>query len=205
MGQELDCRMHYRGRTLAGTAQLEGSHILFRGAERLRIAVADLRSVTAQAGLLQLDFPGGPASFELGAAAEKWARKILHPATRADKLGIKPGLTARLSGKFDGAFLDELRDVETAAVRAKADLIFLEAPNRETLAQVPKLAAKLKPAGALWVVYPKGVQIIREIEVLEAGRAAGLKDTKVVGFSATHTALRFVIPVAARQIARSPR
>jgi hypothetical protein len=52
------------------------------------------------------------------------------------------------------------------------------------------------------VIYPKGVQEIREIDVIEAGRAAGLKDTKVVGFSATHTGLRFTIPLAARQASR---
>jgi hypothetical protein len=198
MGQELDCRMHYRRRTLAGKAQLEGDHILFRGVERLKIAVKDLASVTAHAGVLHLDFPGGPVSFELGAAAEKWARKILHPPSRADKLGIKPGLAVRVAGEFDREFLDELSDVETAAGKAKADLIFLAAPLRQALAQIPKLAATLKPAGALWVVYPKGVQVVREIEVLDAGRAAGLKDTKVAAFSPTHTALRFVIPVAAR-------
>jgi hypothetical protein len=47
-------------------------------------------------------------------------------------------------------------------------------------------------------VYPKGVPAIREIEVLQAGRAAGLKDTKVASFSSTLTALRFAIPVAER-------
>jgi hypothetical protein len=198
MGNELDCRMHYRRRTLAGRAHLEGDHILFRGEERLKIAIGDLRSVTAQAGLLHLDFPGGPASLELGAAGEKWARKILHPPSRADKLGIRPGISVRFAGEFDGGFLDELRAVEIAAGKTKADLIFLAAPDREALARVPELSATLKPAGALWVVYPKGVRIIREIEVIAAGRAAGLKDTKVVAFSPTHTALRFVIPVAAR-------
>ena len=33
---------------------------------------------------------------------------------------------------------------------------------------------------------------------LAAGRKAGLKDVKVVGFSPTHTALKFVIPVENR-------
>ena len=198
MGQELDCRMHYRRRTLAGKAYLEGDHILFRGEERLKIALKDLQSVTAQAGILHLDFPGGPATLELGAAAEKWAHKILHPPSRIDKLGIAPGLAVRLAGEFDAGFLDELRDAGTIEGKAKADLIFFSAPGRQALAQIPKLAAILKPAGALWVVYPKGAQVIREIEVLDAGRAAGLKDTKVVSFSPTHTALRFVIPVAAR-------
>jgi hypothetical protein len=205
MGQELDCRMHYQGRTLAGKAQLESGHILFRGAERLQIAVGSLDAVAAQGGVLHLDFPGGPVSLELGAAAEKWARKILHPPSRADKLGIKPGMFVRLAGLFDTGFLDDLSCVEIAAGKTKADLVFLAAPDRKTLAQIPKLATKLKPDGALWVVYPKGVQIIREIEVLDAGRAAGLTDTKVVAFSPTDTALRFVIPVAARKIARPPR
>jgi hypothetical protein len=44
-------------------------------------------------------------------------------------------------------------------------------------------------------VYPKGVKEIREVEVIEAGRAAGLKDIKVCAFSATHTGLKFVFPV----------
>jgi hypothetical protein len=30
--------------------------------------------------------------------------------------------------------------------------------------------------------------------VIEAGRAAGLKDVRVVGFSETHTGLKFVPP-----------
>jgi hypothetical protein len=53
----------------------------------------------------------------------------------------------------------------------------------------------LNPRGALWVVYPKGHAAIREIEVINAGREAGLKDNKVVSFSSTHTALRFALPV----------
>jgi hypothetical protein len=48
------------------------------------------------------------------------------------------------------------------------------------------------------VIYPKGVTAIREIQVIEAGRAAGLKDVKVAGFSASHTGLKFVIPVTSR-------
>jgi hypothetical protein len=50
----------------------------------------------------------------------------------------------------------------------------------------------------LWIVYPKGKSEIREIDVLAAGKAAGLVDVKVVAFSATHTALKFVRPKAKR-------
>ena len=63
-----------------------------------------------------------------------------------------------------------------------------------------KKVVKLAPSGnaALWVIYPKGVAAIRQIEVLQAGRAAGLKDVKVASFSATHTGLKFVLPVSER-------
>ena len=80
MGQELDCRMQYQRRTLAGKAYLETDHILFRGEERLKISIKDLQSVTARDGLLHLNFPGGPAVLELGAAAEKWVRQDPAPS-----------------------------------------------------------------------------------------------------------------------------
>ena len=200
MGQELDCRMHYQRRTIAGKAYLETDFVLFRGAERLKVMHRDLTRVTAAAGMLKLDFPGGPAEFELGKAAEKWAQKILNPPSRGDKLGLKAGLVYRLVGEFEGAFQEELRtrDTKPAPAKAKADLVFYAARKSADLGQVKKLAGGMKSDGALWVVYPKGVQDIREIEVLEAGRAAGLKDTKVASFSEKETALRFVVPVDKR-------
>ncbi len=45
--------------------------------------------------------------------------------------------------------------------------------------------------GPVWVIYPKGVQAVRENDVRTAGLAAGLVDIKVCAFSATHTALKF--------------
>ena len=196
MGQELDCRMRLGRRSLAGRAYLETDHILFRGEERVKFLFRDLTGVKAAGGILKLDYDGGPAALELGAAAEKWEQKILHPPTRADKLGIKPGQTVRVIGEFEADFLNEIAGLEKASGRTKADLIFFLAPVRKSLDRLPELARGMKPSGAMWVVYPKGVKDIREIEVLQAGRAASLKDTKVARFSPAHTALRFVIPVA---------
>jgi hypothetical protein len=193
MGQELDCTLRYHQRTLTGKAYLETAYILFRGEERLKILFEQLTGVHAAGGVLKLEFADGPALFELGAAAEKWARKILHPPTRLEKLGVKPGLAIAVEGDMDADFLREIG--EAAAARAKADLLFFAAQRAADLARIAKLKARLKPRGALWVVYPKGVAAIREIEVIEAGRAAGLKDNKVASFSTTHTALRFALPV----------
>jgi hypothetical protein len=79
-----------------------------------------------------------------------------------------------------------------------AALVFYGAEDRGDLKRVKAFAARLAPDGALWVVYPKGQKRITENDVITAGRAAGLKDVKVVGFSSTHTALKFVVPLASR-------
>ena len=99
MGQEIECRMRYGKRWLAGKAYLETDYLLFRGDERVKVAFQDLTSVTAADGVLRLEFAGGPAELELGKAAEKWAEKILHPPSRLDKLGVKAGSTVRLVGR----------------------------------------------------------------------------------------------------------
>ena len=147
MGQELQCRMHLGGRALEGKAYLETDFILFRGDERIKIPIRDLKGVKASAGMLELDYAGGPAAFELGAAAEKWAKKILHPPTLADKLGVKAGLSVRMVGEFDADFARELRDVEMVTGNAKVDLILFLAPARQALGRIPKLAGGLKPSG----------------------------------------------------------
>jgi hypothetical protein len=189
MGQELEGKLRYQGRTAVGKVQLETDFVLFRGGERLKILLKDLTGVKASGGVLVLEFAGGPAELELGAAAEKWAKKILHPPSRMDKLGVKAGTAVRLVGEFEPGFLEELRERKSEVVpRGPAGLVFLAASRRRDLEKI----AKLKAAEGLWVVYPKGVEEIREIEVIEAGRAAGLKDVKVARFSDTHTGLKFV-------------
>jgi hypothetical protein len=190
MGQECDCTLLLGKRTFPGRAQLETDFLLFRGAERLKILFRDLTGVTVKGGVLRLEFPGGPASLELGEAAEKWANKILHPPTLLEKLGVKPGMAIALEGEFS----DDFRALTGEGTRGKADLLFFSAAKGSDLARIRTLKSRLKPRGALWVVYPKGVQAIRETEVIAAGREAGLKDTKVARFSETHTALRFSQP-----------
>ena len=64
--------------------------------------------------------------------------------------------------------------------------------------RLEKLKASLKPDGALWIIRPKGRPEISERATMAAGKAAGLVDVKVVGFSPTHTAEKFVIPVGQR-------
>jgi hypothetical protein len=60
------------------------------------------------------------------------------------------------------------------------------------------LGAAAAAHGAIWIIRPKGRPEISERATMAAGKAAGLVDVKVVGFSPTHTAEKFVIPVNAR-------
>jgi hypothetical protein len=119
-----------------------------------------------------------------------------------DKLGVKPGHRICVLGVEDAQFLHDLAARVPDFVREKpskdADLIFLAAEDVKTLARMKSLAGAIQKAGAIWVVYPKGQKHIREVDVIAAGKPAGLTDNKVCRFSDTHTALRFVIPLARR-------
>jgi hypothetical protein len=119
-----------------------------------------------------------------------------------DKLGVKPGQRVVVLGVESPEFLVGLdaRVPEYSRGRriSGADLVFFSAEDKADLTQLASLARSIEKNGAIWVVYPKGQQHIREADVLHAGKAAGLTDNKVCSFSLTHTALRFVIPVAKR-------
>ncbi len=196
MGRELICNVRSEGKTASGKALLETSEVIFRGDFRLKIPFASLKSVTARNGQLHLKWPSGAAVFELGEQAEKWAHKILHPKSTAEKLGIKPGLVISVVTMPDDSFVKDLRAQAKSFSDSKplsnSDLIFFGAAKSAELAGAKQLIPLLGSAGALWIVYPKGRQGITELQVLDAGRAAGLVDVKVVSFSATHTALKFV-------------
>ena len=152
--------------------------------------------------------PGvGRRTFDLGAPAARWADKITNPPSRADKLGIKPGLTVLLSGVSDVVFRAELERhgvrIVTRAPAGGADLVFVGAERPSGLTRLERLRLAIKPNGAIWVVRPKGRSGVSESAVMLAGKQAGLVDVKVVSFSDTHTAEKFVIPVARRLPAKT--
>jgi len=200
MGAELDCRAKFGSKSSAGRALLETNEIFFRGDFRLKIPLKEISAAKASNGKLTVTFSEGQAIFDLGPAAEKWAHKILHPKSVIEKLGVKPGQKIAVVGVTDESFLADLAAIAKYSVRVSqnSDAVLFAAENLQDLKKLSALARALAPAGALWIVYPKGRKEIRETGVIAAGRAAKLKDVKVVAFSATHTALKFVIPVADR-------
>jgi len=198
MGREIPCRAKSGGKWFAGKALLETTEIIFRGDLRLKILFAAMTSVVARKGGLHLAWSSQSVVLDLGEQAEKWAHSILHPKSTADKLGIKPGLTISAVHMAGDSTMNDARKAAAVFSDAKplpeSDMIFLGATTTSDLGGVKKLIPSLAANGALWIVYPKGRKEITELEVLHSGRAAGLVDVKVVSFSATQTALKFVRP-----------
>lgn len=202
MGNEQQCKVRFEKQESEGKALLETSEIIFRGDFRLKIPFSAIKSAKALDGELCLQTAEGLAVFHLGPQAEKWCQKILHPKSRIEKLGVKPGAKVLLLGQFEAEFLREIGGLTKSISKGKAgadsDCIFFAAASKKDLDQLSKIKKSMDGAAALWIVYPKGQKEITENDVLASGRKAGLKDVKVVGFSATHTALKFVIPVLQR-------
>ena len=202
MGYDATCTMHYDGQVARGKAQLEQHELIFRGPTRLVIPVAEIKSAVASGTELTVKFGRRTAVFDLGASASKWANRITNPPSRVDKLGVKRGMTVLVTGVVHADLVADLvaqgAEVRKAAAAGAADIVFVGADRRRALERLNSATSALKQNGALWIIRPKGSDAITEAEVLAAGRQAGLVDVKVVSFSATHTAEKFMIPRRAR-------
>jgi hypothetical protein len=198
MGRQIQCRAKSAGKWHQGEALLETSEVIFRGDLRLKIPFASLKSVVVRDGELHLKWAGESAIFELGQQAEKWANSILHPKSTVEKLGIMLGLKISAFNMPDDTTMKDARKAAAEFANDKplkdCDAIFFGATAEAELRGIKKLLSSLGSNGALWIVYPKGRKEITELQVLNAGRGAGLYDIKVVSYSATHTALKFVRP-----------
>jgi len=199
VGQEIACTASSDGRRAEGRAQLETDELLFRGEGlRLRIPYASVSAVRAADGVLELDHDGATSTFELGDRAAKWANRITNPKTVIDKLGVKPGQRVVLRGMDVDGFAGDLAARGAELVETGADHLFVAVETQDDLAALAGLVPLIARNGAVWTVRRKGRKDLTESDVMAAGKAAGLVDVKVVRFSETHTAEKFVIPVADR-------
>ena len=202
MGRETTCTARFGGRTSEGRLLLETDELVFRGDRRLIIPLEEVTSASVEDGWLEVVHGSERASFRLAAQAQAWADRLRGPKPLLDKLGVKEGMRVSVLRMDDAGFVAELRargaDVSVGRRRSNADLVFLGAEHRRDLARLALMESAIGRDGAVWVVFPKGRREIRDVEVIEAGVAAGLVDTKVARFSESHTALKFVIPRARR-------
>lgn len=115
----------------------------------------------------------------------------MKPASKVSALGVKdPDFWKQVKAVTDNIF-------EGRALK-DSDSIFIQADNKEDLKKLKSLRETIKRDGAIWVIAPKDVEHVKESDVLQAGKDAVLVDVKVVSFSETHTAHKFVIPLSGR-------
>jgi len=206
MGLDTRCSATFNKQASVGRVQLETDYVLFRGDFRVKLALAAVTGLTTKDGVLSLKSAEGVLALALGAAADKWAAKIRSPKSRIEKLGVKPGVRVSVLGVVDSAFIDELTaagaDVSTRA-RKGSDQIYVAIESSKDLARFGALRPSLKPDGAIWAIRRKGLADASEAATMAAGKTAGLVDVKVARFSETHTAEKFVRPLAARSPAPS--
>lgn len=193
MGKDAQVRARFACGEDAGRLQYEAPKLLFRGAERRVFEGEALKGVRAEAGDLVL---ADGSRFALGdKAAASWADAILNPKSRLDKLGVKPGMKVAVLNVADDALAGELvaRGAPPVDDLSDLDLLFYAADSLADLDRLSDLIPALGDKGALWVVSRKGKAAgLKDVEVMAAARGQGLADTKVVGFSETLTALRFI-------------
>jgi hypothetical protein len=202
MGYEAQCEVRLDGQAVRAKAVLEHKDLIVRGALRLSVPIAQITEATASDGWLRIRFGGRSAEFRLGSAARKWADRITDPPSRLTKLGIKPGMRILVLGRMDAAFLEELRASGATILRRPsndaADVIFFAVERKESLDELKVLSSQIVPSGAIWTLREKGRREVTEADTMAGGKRAGLVDVKVVSFSDTLTAEKFVIPVARR-------
>ena len=203
MGNEAQCDARYGEKSGRGKALLETHELIFRGDFRVVIPFAEMKSIDAKGGTLSLTHKGIRATFALGPEAAKWAAKIKNPKGRADKLGLKVGQKVAVVGLEDPSFKAELEDrvehVTWGKPKPNSDAIFLAVNSPAELKRINAMVPLLQRAGALWLIRPKGAgAAVTEHETRAAGKAVGLVDVKVVSFSDTHSAEKYVIPLSKR-------
>jgi hypothetical protein len=116
------------------------------------------------------------------------------------KLGIKPGFRVHLADSpadVRKELSDALAECEIVKRAEELDFVMIFTKSRSKLSQqFPILSELLRPAGMLWVSWPKkssGVGTdLDENKVREIGLAAGLVDVKVCAVTEVWSGLKFV-------------
>lgn len=183
-------------------ADFASDHVTFSGGRRGEVPYSKIQVVATAKGILKLRVDGAMMEFPLGTKVDRIAAKVRKPPTLMDKLGVTSNLSCAVVNIEAKAFLLELAqanpDHRTGSPARPVDLLFLGVRGRDELDRIAAMVDRVKPDGGLWVVYPKARRDLRESDILEHGRAAGLKDIKVARVSPTLTALKFMRPIDTR-------
>ena len=119
-----------------------------------------------------------------------------------DKLGVGAGMRVALVAFEDAAFEADLaaRGASVVDLSPGLDLVFYRVERPADLHRIAELRPLIHDGGAIWVLRVKGAGLtVREVDVIEAGRAFHLVDNKIASFSDTLAAMRLVVPLNQRR------
>lgn len=203
MGIERITKVSINTKRTEAKVLLETNLLIIRGEFGMTIPFNEMKSLSSKDGILSFSFRGKRVAISIGVKAEKWFEKIKNPKSVLDKLGVTADSKVSIINFKEEKFLSDIQKKAAVVILGKAakdsDLIFYEANSTKEVEQLALLKKYLKPNGGIWVLSRKGkAATIKDTEVMKIGKQCGLVDNKVVGFSETHTALKFVIPVSQR-------
>lgn len=186
------------GKPVNVEADFASDHVVFSGGRRGEVKYSKIEVLGTAKGKLKIRVDGAVMEFPLGDKVDRIANKIRKPPSLLDKLGIKEGAT----GNFLATPAWFAKQAEAAGLvegypSKTVPLLIIAAQDLDSLG-FEDWRTRIDPDGALWVVYRKAQHGFREQDIILAGREAGLKDIKMVRFDDTHTALKFVLPLADR-------
>ncbi|MEM6469066.1 MAG: hypothetical protein AAF802_05810 [Planctomycetota bacterium] len=188
-----DCLAVIKNEEHRGSLHVDSQKLEFRSSGiRWEVPVGKGTRARHESGFLIVTRGSKKAQFETGDQSEKWVEKTLNPPSRLTKLGTKTGQTFWLS--------DEETDLEEELVAAKlsrvkqvprCNLAFVFVDSESQLGVFERTYRRVKQGTHLWVVWPKGINSIRQADVIGAARVLGMGPGKVMAFDDYRTAMRF--------------
>jgi len=208
MGIECQTTCIYQNQQGEGLVKLESDFISFRGPFRFDLPFKQIFYYQAQDGWLLLDTLQGQIQLSLGrATVEKWMDKIANPSSLSQKLGIdhfhKIALLGVLPAEIISAvekntqafanFAENTPVAELAKMPGRFDLIFVHLRIEPLTAYFDRVRPLLDQRNALWAISPKEGEF-NGTKVIDAARANGLVDSKVIKISEKFLAWQFALP-----------
>lgn len=123
----------------------------------------------------------------------------VRPATGlGERLGLRTGQRVALICVADPEVSSLVRDATSAttALHSKKpfDMVVYQAESVFALRRLPEFAAAIAREGCIWVLWPRGVEHIRQAHVQKAGSSAGLVDVKMTSVSERLAGVMLVHP-----------
>ena len=184
MGRETTCLVRIDALEAHAKVLLETEILIVRSPFRVTLPFSSFTRVEIQDDALSISTVDHELTLYVRDDAKAWQKRILNPPTIWDKLGIKAGTPVRIAGRLDPLFVANMIAFG-AVVTDNAPFTLLAVESTGDLQEIRSHV----DAAPLWVIHRKSA--VKDTEVLVAGRAAGMVDSKTARVSAERTATRF--------------